>query len=65
MRSVLSTNSGVLIFNELLIDIQCNQLTCDLNVNHQNLLRALLACADQDAQRNTEEEPAEDVIQVT
>ena len=64
MRSVLSTNSGVLIINELLMDIQCNQLTCDLNVNHQNLLRALLACADQDAQQNTEVEPAEDVVQV-
>ena len=63
-RSVLSTRNGISIIHELLTDIQCNQLTCDSNANHQNLLRALLACADQDVQQNVEDEPAEDVIRV-
>ena len=63
VRTALSTRTGTAIIDELLLAIRCNQLTREMNPNSQNLLRALLACADQDARQNFEGEPAEDVIQ--
>ena len=63
VRTALSTRTGTAIIDELLSAIRCNQLTREMNPNSQNLLRALLACADQDARQNFEGEPAEDVIQ--
>ncbi len=66
VRSVLSTGGskpGTAIIDELLLNINCNRPTRELNVNANYLLLALLVCFDQDIQNTQEEEVVEDLIQ--
>ncbi|XP_057375006.1 uncharacterized protein LOC130695963 [Daphnia carinata] len=63
VRSVLSTRSGKKIMDDLLLTIRCNRPSVELNVNAYNVLRALLACADQDIRNNQDAEPGFDLIE--
>jgi hypothetical protein len=67
VRTVLSTGGskpGTAIIDELLLNINCNRPTRELNVNANNLLLPLLVCFDQDIQNTQDdEEVVEDLIQ--
>ncbi|KAI9554203.1 hypothetical protein GHT06_019475 [Daphnia sinensis] len=63
VRAVLSTRSGKKVMDDLLLTIRCNRSSGELNDNAHNLLRALLACADQDIRNNQDIEPGFDLIE--
>lgn len=63
VRTVLSTRSGKKVMDDLLLTIRCNRPSGEFNVNAHNLLRALLACADQDIRNNQDAEPGFDLIE--
>uniref|UniRef100_A0A0P4YE06 AAA+ ATPase domain-containing protein n=2 Tax=Daphnia magna TaxID=35525 RepID=A0A0P4YE06_9CRUS len=63
VRTVLSTRCGKKVMDDLLLTIRCNRPSGEFNVNAHNLLRALLACADQDIRNNQDAEPGFDLIE--
>lgn len=59
VRTAFSTGGskpGTAIIDELLLNIDCNRPTRELNVNANNLLLALLVCFDQDIQNTQDDE---------